>query len=94
MGIELPAPKSHDMRITEHISQLHQQRITRVEQGLRTVDALPDGHSGGRSLLERMEHYAVPGVSIAVIDAGTLAWAKGYGIREAGTATPCVKSRA
>ena len=54
MGIELPMPKSHDMRITEHISQLHPQRITRVEQGLCPVDALPDGHSGGRTLLERM----------------------------------------
>ena len=31
-------------------------------------------------LEERMAHYQVPGVSIAVIEAGKIAWAKGYGI--------------
>jgi len=32
-----------------------------------------------------MAHYNVPGVSVAVIENGQLAWAKGYGLREAGT---------
>ncbi len=31
------------------------------------------------SLAERMAHYKVPGVSIAVIEGGEIAWAKGYG---------------
>jgi CubicO group peptidase (beta-lactamase class C family) len=40
------------------------------------------------SLAEQMEFYNVPGVSIAVINDGKIEWAKGYGIREAGTDSP------
>jgi CubicO group peptidase (beta-lactamase class C family) len=40
------------------------------------------------SLAEQMEWYKVPGVSIAVINNGKIEWAKGYGIREAGTDSP------
>jgi len=32
------------------------------------------------SITERMKHYKVPGLSIAVVNNGKLAWAKGYGI--------------
>ncbi|MEQ6118028.1 serine hydrolase domain-containing protein [Reichenbachiella sp. MALMAid0571] len=32
------------------------------------------------SLIERMNHYKVPGVSIAVVDSGGTMWAKGFGI--------------
>lgn len=31
-----------------------------------------------------MQHYHVPGVSIAVIDSGKIAWARGFGLKEAG----------
>jgi CubicO group peptidase (beta-lactamase class C family) len=31
-------------------------------------------------LLDRMDHYHVPGVSIAVVDNGEIKWAKGYGV--------------
>lgn len=37
---------------------------------------------------ERMAHYRVPGVSIAVIDDGALLWAKGYGVKHAGASDP------
>src|SRR3546814_3786482 len=35
------------------------------------------------SLEERMARYRVPGVSIALIDEGKIAWAKGYGVTKA-----------
>jgi len=35
-----------------------------------------------------MKHYSVPGVSVAVIDGGEIAWARGYGVAEAGTSNP------
>jgi CubicO group peptidase (beta-lactamase class C family) len=35
-----------------------------------------------------MEHYHVPGVSVAVFHDFRLAWARGYGIREAGSKQP------
>lgn len=66
-------------------------RIRRVEQGLivpvRVRGTLPvrfDIH-------ERMAHYGVPGVSVAVIDHGRLAWAKGYGITDRIAGDPVTK---
>jgi CubicO group peptidase (beta-lactamase class C family) len=59
-------------------------RIARVEAGLlraRTIKARP---AVPMRLDERMRHYKVPGVSIAVIDSFRIAWARGYGVREAG----------
>lgn len=63
-------------------------RIARVIAGLR-----PDTETAGKppvrwTLAERMDHYNVPGVSIAVIDGGEIVWAKGFGVREAGAAEP------
>lgn len=59
-------------------------RITRVENGL-----LPGARIAGApvetwTLADRMAHYHVPGVSIAVIDHGTIAWVRGYGVTRAG----------
>jgi CubicO group peptidase (beta-lactamase class C family) len=38
-----------------------------------------------KTLFDRMEHYNVPGVSIAVINNDEIEWAKGYGTFEAGS---------
>ncbi len=32
------------------------------------------------TISQRMAHYKVPGISVAVVKDGQLAWAKGYGI--------------
>jgi len=48
---------------------------------LKSGEALP-----GWSLQERMAHYKVPGVAIAVLRNGEVVAARGYGLREAGTA--------
>jgi CubicO group peptidase (beta-lactamase class C family) len=66
-----------------------QQRILRVEEGLIpfTADGLPK-MGDPRRLTERMEHYGVPGVSVAVIDNFQVAWARGYGVLEAGNDEP------
>ncbi len=62
-------------------------RIQQVESGLASAEKDDKGEPG-LALLDRMKHYDVPGVSIAVIDNGMIAWAKGYGVREKGTDTP------
>lgn len=61
--------------------------MTRVTAGLRselTVRGRPAPETF--SLADRMAHYKVPGVSIAVVEGGRIAWARGFGVREAGTA--------
>ncbi|MEH6413999.1 serine hydrolase domain-containing protein [Pseudomonas sp. CGJS7] len=57
-----------------------------IERGLR-----PSVVEAGKpvpvwSLSERMAHHKVPGAAIAIVKDGKLAYAAGYGVREAGTA--------
>jgi CubicO group peptidase (beta-lactamase class C family) len=54
--------------------------IARIEQGLRPAVALHGKPVPTTPLLEEMRRLHVPGVSIAVIRDGKIAWAKGYGV--------------
>lgn len=58
-----------------------------VEAHLRARVAV-DGRAASSSLTDRMRHYEVPGVAIAVIRDGRISWAAGYGTRLAGAALP------
>lgn len=40
------------------------------------------------TLTERMEHYGVPGVSVAVMNGGRIEWARGYGVASVETGAP------
>jgi CubicO group peptidase (beta-lactamase class C family) len=57
------------------------ERISAVESGLRRATSVR-GEDATFRLAERMRALAVPGVSIAVIDGGRIAWAKGYGVAD------------
>lgn len=39
-------------------------------------------------LLDQMQSYKIPGMSIAIINAGELEWARGYGVLEVGSKRP------
>ncbi|MDY8136016.1 serine hydrolase [Aquimarina sp. 2201CG5-10] len=60
--------------------------IKKVETGLTTRVHI-EGDSTW-SIEERMKHYGIPGVSIAVINNGKVAWAKGYGIMDKESEVP------
>ena len=59
-------------------------RVGSVESGLRTTIQVAGEPLTTSTLAERMKHYHVPGVSIAVIDGGRIGWAKGYGLARDG----------
>lgn len=59
-------------------------RIHRVEQGLLLPVLIRGEEHPGMSLGDRMRRWKVPGLSIAVIDGGSIAWARAYGVTEAG----------
>lgn len=63
-------------------------RIARVETGLRFPVAIRGRPSVRMRLEQRMLAHKVPGVSVAVIDNFRIAWARGYGVREAGGTDP------
>lgn len=62
--------------------------IARIEAGLRPAIVLEEVPAEALHLADRMKFYKVPGVSVAVIDNGAIAWARGYGVREIGTEQP------
>ncbi len=54
--------------------------IAAIENGLLTGIQIKGQAQKTYTIAERMAHYNVPGISIAVIKDGKLSWAKGYGI--------------
>lgn len=63
-------------------------RIAAVESGLAGLVHVVGEPADAWSLAERMAFHNVPGVSIAVLEDGKIAWAKGYGVLETGKPAP------
>lgn len=61
-------------------------RIQRVEQGLMSLVLIKG--SPGWTIQERMKHYKIPGLSIAVINNFKVEWARGYGVKDTDTNEP------
>jgi len=66
----------------------HAIAVTAVENTLRPAMYAKGKPIAAMNILDRMKHYKVPGLSVAVIDKGEIAWAKGYGIKENGGSDP------
>jgi CubicO group peptidase (beta-lactamase class C family) len=76
----LPNPESTDSQLAV--------RIQRVENGIPPISLGPNEAPLQLNLAELMRIYKVPGLSVAVIDNFRIAWAKAYGVTEAGATTP------
>lgn len=70
-----PTPPTND--------PLHTAQIAAVESGLLPPILIKEQPRPRWTLAERMAHYNVPGVSIAVIVDRKIAWASGYGVLDA-----------
>jgi CubicO group peptidase (beta-lactamase class C family) len=64
------------------------ERIARVARGLSPPLEIEGEEAQRWQIGERMERFAVPAVSVAVIDDGRLAWAHAWGIKQAGGDEP------
>ncbi len=62
--------------------------IKAVENNLKPALYIKDEPLPAMNILERMKHYKVPGVGVAVINKGKIEWAKGYGVKEIDGADP------
>ena len=60
-------------------------RASRIENGLLPITANEEELGTKASITQRMDHYRVPGVSIAVFDHGEIIWAKGFGVASVDT---------
>lgn len=64
------------------------ERIHRIETNVFSITLGEDESPLELNLLRLMELYKIPAVSVAVIDNYKIAWAKAYGVTEAGGTTP------
>jgi len=67
-------------------------RIGRVESGLVPGQVIKGTPVPRYTIAERLAHYKVPGASVAVFENGELAWARGYGVVEAGSSAAVTPS--
>jgi CubicO group peptidase (beta-lactamase class C family) len=74
------------------ITETDPSRIGRVESGLMAGQVVKGTPVQRFTIAERLAHYKVPGVSVAVFENGELAWAKGYGVVEAGSSAAVTTS--
>jgi len=65
-----------------------EERIARIEHGLLPPVLVKGEPPPSMNLVDRMSFYKVPGVSIAVIDQGRIAWARGYGFSDIASKRP------
>jgi CubicO group peptidase (beta-lactamase class C family) len=63
-------------------------RINRIENSLREGVVIKGAARPPMTISERMAHYKVPGVSIALINNGAIEWTRGYGLVKAGGNEP------
>ena len=79
LGVVVPASRIHGQEVDST-------RIARVERGLLPTVAIRGRSDTTYTIPDRLRRYSVPGISIAVIDGGRVAWARAYGAIEAGGA--------
>ena len=78
----LPVTGAAAQRVQESAVPAGQEAI---ERGLLPAIVVAGQPLPAWTIRERMDRYAVPGVSVAVIHDGKLAWARGYGVRRRGS---------
>jgi CubicO group peptidase (beta-lactamase class C family) len=74
------------------ITETDPTRIGRVESGLLAGQVIKGAPVPRYTIAERLAHHKVPGVSVAVFENGELAWARGYGVVEAGSSAAVTPS--
>lgn len=68
--------------------KLHADKIIQLENSLASPLQFKGKSEVVHNLLERMKHFKVPGVSMALIDKGEIAWVKSWGVKDADTLAP------
>lgn len=93
--VEQSANEKIAQRIHRIENGLTEQRIFNLEEGKIEFELMDSMFipsvtqlDNPKTLAERMEHYKVPGVNIAVINNFNIEWAKGYGTMDVNTGAP------
>ena len=83
-----PATTSTSSPAAGSTNAAQEPHVANVLRGLRPFVEIAGRPPVRWTLGERMAHHHVPGVGIAVIEGGRIAWARGAGVKTAGSADP------
>src|SRR5262249_8824782 len=75
-----------------HAAPAELDRIVRIFASLLPTVRVEGAPPVRYEIAERMVHYRVPGVSVAVVDEGRIAWAQGVGVTTEGATAPITPS--
>jgi CubicO group peptidase (beta-lactamase class C family) len=64
------------------------ERIARIENGFLAPVVIQGRNAQTSNLVARMEHYKVPGVSIAFFESGKICWTRAYGFADVASKRP------
>lgn len=87
-GIFSPAGSAQKRVLASTRNANLDERIRRVENGLLPPVIVKGEPIAAMKLIDRMQFYKTPGVSVAVINNGKIEWTRGYGVLEAGGNRP------
>src|SRR5688572_5956569 len=65
----------------KHLTSQNSESIARIENNLFAITRSGADTGIAYSVLERMNHFGVQGMSVTVFDQGKIIWTKGYGFR-------------
>jgi CubicO group peptidase (beta-lactamase class C family) len=87
LGVAGSASSQHSPKTSESAAELAA-RIRRVENGMPPLTVSESQPPMQMNLEQLMAAYRIPGISLAIVDNFQIAWAKGYGVTEAGGHAP------
>lgn len=83
-----PLSASVEYSDARHNDARHSEAISRLEKGLVSPLFFKDQADRTYTLEERMQFYKVPGVSVALIENGEIAWVKSWGVKDVNSQEP------
>lgn len=88
LAILAPLPRPAGAQQPLGVDVATAERIARIESSLILPIQLAGRAAEEYTIAERMAHWGVPGVSVAVIDGGGVAWSKAWGVKDVESREP------
>jgi CubicO group peptidase (beta-lactamase class C family) len=81
-------PRPADGQVSGEVDAATAERIARIESSLIIPLQVQGRPVEEYTMRERMAHWGVPGLSVAVIDGGEVAWTKAWGVKDVEVGDP------
>lgn len=81
----------HHLNAMQNFQQI-KEKMERIENGILKPVQIKGEKLSKMKLMDRMNHYKVPGIIISIIENNEIEWTKGYGVSEVNTSDSITKN--